>query len=88
MTSHRDIHTKIDVKPEVIPGIQTGNGIPHDKCNLRGIAHARTNKKDNIFIQRLYIDKAHMALDIFRFAVYLKKISLILRWKYVSLKEK
>ena len=70
MTSHRDIHTKIDVKPEVIPGIQTGNGIPHDKCNLRGIAHARTNKKDDIFMQRrLYIDEAHMALDIFRFAV-------------------
>ena len=72
MTSHRgDIHIKIDVKPEVIPGIQTRNGIPHDKCNLPGIAHARTNKKDDIFMQRqLYIYKAHMALDIFRFAVF------------------
>ena len=72
MTSHHDIHTTTNVKPEMMPGIQTGNGIPHDECNLRGIAHARTNKKDNIFMQRqLYIDEAHTALDIFRFAVFL-----------------
>ena len=50
-----------------------------------GTAHAGTNRKDDIFIQRrlvllhiywsgarnLYINKAHMALDIFRFAVFL-----------------
>ena len=47
-------------------------GIPHDNYNKRGIAHARTNRKDDIFMQRLYIDKAHTALDIFRFAVFLK----------------
>ena len=36
-----------------------------------GIAHAVTNRKDDIFMQRrLYIDEAHMALDIFRFAVF------------------
>ena len=77
MTSHHDIHTKIDVKLEVIPGILTKNGIPHDKCNLRGIAYALcTHKqKDNIFMQRLYIDKAHMALDIFRFAAFLFDVS-------------
>ena len=45
MTSHRDIHTKIDVNLEVIPGIQTGNGIPHDKCNLRGIAQCPCTHK-------------------------------------------
>ena len=67
MTSHRDSHTITDVKPEMIPGVQTGNGIPHDKYDIRGIVHARTNRKDNIFMQRrLYIDKAHMALNIFR----------------------
>ena len=72
MTSHHDIYTTTNVKLEMIPGIQTGNGNPHDKCNLRGIAHARSNKKDNIFMQRrLYIDEAHTALDIFRFAVFL-----------------
>ena len=67
MTSHRDSHTITDVKPEMIPGVQTGNGIPHDKYNIRGIAHVRTNRKDDIFRQRrLYIDKSHTVLDIFR----------------------
>ena len=67
MTSHRDSHTITDVKPEMIPGVQTGNGIPHDKYNILGIAHVRTNRKDDIFRQRrLYIDKFHMVLDIFR----------------------
>ena len=67
MTSHRDSHTTTDVKPEIIPGVQTGNVIPNDKYNIRGIAHALTNIKDDIFRQRrLYIDKAHTALDIFR----------------------
>ena len=66
MTSHRDSHTTTDVKTEMIPGIFTGNGIPYDKYDVRGIAHAPTNKKDNIFMQRQpYIDEAHMALDIF-----------------------
>ena len=32
-----------------------------------------TNRKDDIFMQRrLYIDEAHTALDIFRFAVFFK----------------
>ena len=71
MTFHRDSHTTTDIKPEIMPGIQTGNGIPHDKYNIRGIAHACTNRKDNIFVRRgLYIDEAHMALEIFRFAVF------------------
>ena len=63
----------------MIPGVQAGNGIPNDKYNIRGIAYAHTNRKDDIFMQRqLYIDKAHMALDIFRFAVvsYLYLVSL------------
>ena len=35
------------------------------------IANARTNRKDDIFVQRrLYIDEAHTVLDIFRFAVF------------------
>ena len=71
MNSHRDSHTTTDVKPEMIPGISTGNGILHDKYIIRGIAHARTNRKDDIFVQRrLYIEEAHMGLDIFRFAVF------------------
>ena len=71
MTSHRDSHTITDVKPEIILGVQTGNGIPHDKYNIRGIANERTNRKEDIFMQRrLYIDEAHTALDIFRIAVF------------------
>ena len=68
MTSHLDSHTTTDVKLEMIPGVLTGNGIPHDKYNVRGMAHVRTNRKDNIFMQRrLYIEEAHMVLDIFHF---------------------
>ena len=72
MTSHRDSHTTTDVNLEIIPGVLTGNEIPHDKCNIHGIAHARTNTKDNIFMQRpLLINEAHMVLDIFHFTVLL-----------------
>ena len=39
--------------------------------SIRGIAHACTNRKDDIFMQRrLYIDEAYTALDTFRFAVF------------------
>ena len=56
MNSHCDSHTTTDVEPEIIP---------HDKYDVRGIAHARTDKKGDIFMQRrLYIDEVHMALDI------------------------
>ena len=71
MTSHCNSHTATDVKTEMIPGVFTGNGIPYDKYDVRGIAHARTNRKDGIFMQRrLNIDEVHAALDIFRFAVF------------------
>ena len=89
MTSHLNSHRTTDIKPEMLSGVQTGNGTPHDKYNIRGIAHARTNRKDDIFMQRrlvlkftyiygygaryLFIDEAHMALDIFSFAVCLRK---------------
>ena len=52
MTSDLDSHTATDVKPDMLSGVQTGNGIPHDKYNIRGIAHVRTNRKDDIFMQR------------------------------------
>ena len=37
----------------MIPGVQTGNGIPHDEYDVHGIAHAHacTNRKDDIFMQ-------------------------------------
>ena len=76
MTSHRDIHTTTDVKPELIPQIQTKNGIPHDKWNLHVIA---THKQE---IQHFHskttvhwrstLGAEHIPLEILRFrsAIY------------------
>ena len=52
MTSHLNSQRTTDIKPEMLSVVQTGNGTPHDKYNIRGIAHARTNRKDDIFMQR------------------------------------
>ena len=52
MTSHLNSHQTTDIKPEMLSGVQTGNGIPHDKYNIRGIGHEQTIRKDNIFMQR------------------------------------
>ena len=66
MTSHHNSHTTTDVKPEMILGVKTGNGIQHIKYDIRSIAQARTDRKDDIFMQRqLYIEEAHTALNIF-----------------------
>ena len=66
MTSHLDSFGTTDIKPEMLSGVQTGNGTAHDIYDIRGIAHAHTNRKDDIFMQRrLYIDNAHMTLNIF-----------------------
>ena len=66
MTFPHDSKTPTDVKPEMISGVLSGNEIQYDKYDVHGIAHVRTDSKDNIFMQRqLYIDKAHTALDIF-----------------------
>ena len=53
-TSHLDSHTTNDVKPEMLSGVQTGNRIPHDEYNVRGIAHARAYIKDDIFMTEQY----------------------------------
>ena len=85
MTSHLNSHRTTDIKPEMLSGVQTGNGTPHDKYNKRGIAHARTNRKNDICMQRrlvqnfildLFIDEAHTALEfpaccLVRFAAFL-----------------
>ena len=51
MTSHLNSHRTTNIKPEMLFGVQTGNGTPHDKYNILGIAHAWTKRKDNIFMQ-------------------------------------
>ena len=50
MTSHLDSHTTTDDKLDILSDVKTGNGIPHDTYNIRGIAHVRTDRKDDIFI--------------------------------------
>ena len=52
MTSHLNSYRTTDIKPEMLSGVQTRNGTPHGKYNIRGIAHARANRKDDIFMQR------------------------------------
>ena len=52
MTSHLDSFGTTDIKPEMLSGVQTGNGTAHDIYDIRGIAHAHTNRKNNIFMER------------------------------------
>ena len=63
MTSQLDSHTTTDVKPEMLSGVQPGNGIPHDRYNIRGIAHGRTNRKDHIFMQRRLVQNFTFILE-------------------------
>ena len=48
MTSHLGSHGTNDMKPEMLPGVQTGNGIQHVEYNIRGFAHVHAYRKDNI----------------------------------------
>ena len=52
MTSYLDTRMTTDVNMDMLSGVQTGNGIPHDRYNICGIAHVRTNRKEDIFMQR------------------------------------
>ena len=52
MTSYLDSHTTTDIQPEMLSGVQTRNWIPRDEYDIRGIAHSRRNRKDNIFKKR------------------------------------
>ena len=70
MTSHLKSHRTTDIKPEMLSGVQTGNGTPHDKYNIRGIAHARTNRKDDIFMQRRLVQNFTSILEWGKGLVY------------------
>ena len=40
-------------------------GIPHDRYNMRGIAHARTNRKDKIFMHgSMWLAEAYSCLQV------------------------
>ena len=47
----------------MLSGVQTGNGTPHDEYNIRGIAHARTSRKDDIFMQRRLVQSSTYILE-------------------------
>ena len=49
--------------PEMLSGVQTWNWTPHDKYNICGIAHARTNRKDDIFMQRRLVQNFTYILE-------------------------
>ena len=60
MTSHFDSHRTTDIKLEFLFGVQTVNGIQHDKYNINGIAHVHTHRTDaKMTIARLYIRNSH-----------------------------
>ena len=62
MTSHLNSHLTTNIKLEMLSGVQTGNGTPHDKYNIRGIAHAQTNRKDDIFMQRRLVQNIYIGV--------------------------
>ena len=63
MTSHLNSHRTTDIKPEMLSGVQTGNGTQHAIYNICGIAHARTNRKDDIFMQRRLVQNFTFVLE-------------------------
>ena len=51
-TPYLDSHSTTDPKPEILSAVLTGNRIPHDGRNVRGIMHVHVCRKDDIFRQR------------------------------------
>ena len=84
MTSHLDSHKTTDIKPEMLSGVQTGNGTPHGKYNIHGIAHARTNRKDDIFMQRRLVQNFTYIMEWGQGTCTLTKRTR--RWTYSALR--
>ena len=64
MTSHLDSHKTTDIKPEMLSGVQTRNGTPYHKHDIRGIAYVRTNRKDDIFMQLRLVQNFTYILEL------------------------
>ena len=73
-----------DIKPEMLSGVQTGNGTPYDKYNIRGIAYVRTNRKDDIFMQRRLVQSFTYTLEFGRGTCTLTKHTQC--WTYFALR--
>ena len=63
MTSNLSSHRTTDIKPEMLSGVQNRNRAPHDKYIIRGIAHARANRKEDIFMQRRLVQNFTFILE-------------------------
>ena len=63
MTFHLNNHRTAEIKPEMLSGVQIGNGTSHDKCNIRGIVHVRTNRKDDICMKRRLVQNFTFILE-------------------------
>ena len=61
------MHGTTDIKLEILSCVQTGNGTPHDKNNIRGIARAHKQKRRHFHAKTTsaklyyYIGFYHMA---------------------------
>ena len=84
MTSPLDSHGTTDIKPEMLSGVQTGNGTPRDKYDIRGIAHAHSNRKDDIFMQRRLVQSFTYILECGQGTCTLTKRTR--RWTYSALR--
>ena len=84
MTSHLNSHGTTDIKPEMLSGVQTGNGTQHDKYDIHGIAHAGTNRTDDIFMQRRLEQSFTYILELGRGTCTLARHTQ--RWTYSALR--
>ena len=84
MTSHLNSHGTTDIKPEMLSGVQNGNGTPHDKDDIRGIAHACTIRKDDNFMQRRLVQNFTYKMERGQGTCALTKRTW--RWTYSALR--
>ena len=68
----------------MLSGVQTGNGAPHDEYDIRGNAHARTNKKDDFFMQRRLVQNFTYIMERGQGTCILTKRTR--RWFYIDFK--
>ena len=84
MTSHINSHRTTDIKLEMLSGVRTGHSTPHDSYNICGIAHARINRKDDIFKQRWLVQSFTYIFEWGQGTCTLKKQTR--HWTYSALR--
>ena len=84
ITFHLDSHRTTVIKPEMLSGVQTRNGYPNGKYNVRDLPHAHTNRKDNIFMQRQLVQNFTYIMEWGQGTCTLMKRTR--RWTYFALR--